>query len=264
MSNLITRAASGIIYIVIFLAAILFSKESYVILTTIFGLLSVWEFSKLTNLKSVVPYIFTAFLGYAAYAKNENELIWIVLLFTLVCSIRLIFYLYSEKKTYPTHNFEKLDLSVRYIAFSFFFLLLIPFTTGQYNPYIIIGVLILIWINDSFAYLIGKNFGKHKLFEKVSPRKTIEGFFGGLIFSIICAVVLSKYIAVFSILNWIVIAIIVSVFGTLGDLVESKFKRQANVKDSGNIMPGHGGILDRLDSLFFLSPFVYLYINYFI
>ncbi|MCH3882354.1 MULTISPECIES: phosphatidate cytidylyltransferase [Tenacibaculum] len=264
MSNLITRAASGVIYILLFLAAILYSKESYVILITIFGLLSVWEFSKLVKLNSIVPYLFVGFLGYAAYAKNDNKLIWILLAFCLICGIRLIIYLYSKKNSYPTHNFEKLDLSVRYIAFSFFFLLLIPFTTGNYNPYIIIGILVLIWVNDSFAYLIGKNFGKHKLFEKVSPRKTIEGFIGGLVFSTLSAIILSEYIPVFSTLNWVIIALITSVFGTLGDLVESKFKRQANVKDSGNIMPGHGGILDRLDSLFFLAPFVYLYINYFI
>ena len=122
--------------------------------------------------------------------------------------------------------------------------------------------MLLIWTNDSFAFLVGKNFGKHKLFEKVSPKKTIEGFIGGLVFSIIVGVIIGQYSGIFSISSWIIIAIIVAVFGSLGDLVESKFKRQANIKDSGTIMPGHGGLLDRLDSLFFLAPFVYLYIHY--
>lgn len=119
----------------------------------------------------------------------------------------------------------------------------------------------MIWTNDSFAFIVGKNFGKHKLFESVSPKKTIEGFIGGMFFAVIVGVLIGNYSNSFSILNWITIAIIVAVIGSLGDLVESKFKRQANVKDSGKIMPGHGGLLDRLDSLFFLAPFVYLYIH---
>jgi phosphatidate cytidylyltransferase len=127
-----------------------------------------------------------------------------------------------------------------------------------------ISILSIIWVNDSFAFLIGKNFGKHKLFPSVSPKKTVEGLLGGLIFSLLASLFISKYYTDFSLVNWLVIAVIVSLFGTVGDLVESKFKRQANIKDSGNIMPGHGGILDRLDSLLFAAPFVYLYINFII
>ncbi len=127
-----------------------------------------------------------------------------------------------------------------------------------------ISILSIIWVNDSFAFLVGKNFGKHKLFPSVSPKKTIEGLLGGLVFSLLTGFFISKYNSDFSTLNWLIIAVIVSIIGTIGDLVESKFKRQANIKDSGNIMPGHGGILDRLDSLLFAAPFVYLYINYII
>ena len=118
----------------------------------------------------------------------------------------------------------------------------------------------LIWTNDTFAYLVGKNFGKHKLFPSVSPKKTIEGFIGGLLFSVICGILLGKYfIGVKHIYFWVVIAIIVSIFSTLGDLIESKLKRIAGVKDSGTIMPGHGGILDRLDSIIFVIPFINLF-----
>ena len=216
------------------------------------------------KLKSIIPYLFLFFLSYAAYTKNQEKLIWIILAVTIICSIRLIIYLYSDKKSYPKHNFEKIDLSIRYIVFSFFFLQIIPFSEGKYNPYIIIGILILIWVNDSFAYIIGKNFGKTKLFERISPRKTIEGFIGGIVFSIIISLLLAKYISTeLTITNWLILAIITSTLGTLGDLIESKFKRQANIKDSGNIMPGHGGILDRLDSLFFVAPFLYFYLYFF-
>ena len=131
---------------------------------------------------------------------------------------------------------------------------------NRYNEKILITIFICIWTNDTFAYLVGKNFGKRKLFPSVSPKKTIEGFVGGMIFTIICSLILSKYyIETKNIYIWIIIAIIVSIFSTLGDLIESKLKRVAQIKDSGNIMPGHGGILDRLDSIIFVVPFINLF-----
>ena len=135
---------------------------------------------------------------------------------------------------------------------------------GVYEQSVILTLIILIWVNDSFAFFVGKNLGKRKLFESVSPKKTVEGFFGGVLFSLITAFILSYFCDFLSLTNLIVISLIASILGTAGDLVESKFKRQANTKDSGNIMPGHGGILDRLDSLLFVAPFVYLYIHYLI
>ena len=129
-----------------------------------------------------------------------------------------------------------------------------PFYENSYQPFIVLCLVILIWTNDSFAYLVGKNFGKHKLFPSVSPKKTIEGFIGGVVFSLIASYVIYRYVGEFSLINWLFIGLIASVLGTFGDLVESKFKRQAQVKDSGTIMPGHGGLLDRLDSIIFSSP----------
>jgi phosphatidate cytidylyltransferase len=127
-------------------------------------------------------------------------------------------------------------------------------------PKILVSILILIWSNDTFAYLVGKNFGKTKLLPLVSPKKTVEGFFGGMFFTIVSGILLAKfYIGANILYIWIIIAIIVSVFSTLGDLIESKFKRVAGIKDSGKIMPGHGGILDRLDSIIFVIPFINLF-----
>ena len=120
---------------------------------------------------------------------------------------------------------------------------------------------VLIWINDSFAYLIGSNFGRQKLFESVSPKKTVEGFLGGVFFSAIASYFIFKYTNNLEFSNWLIISVIISVFGTIGDLIESKYKRQANVKDSGNLMPGHGGLLDRLDSAIFVAPFIYLFLK---
>ena len=141
------------------------------------------------------------------------------------------------------------------------FLILIAFNFGDYNPQIILGIFILIWTNDSFAYLIGKNFGKQKLFASISPKKTVEGFLGGVFFSAIGSYFIALIAPSLSFTNWLIISVLVSVFGTLGDLVESKYKRQASVKDSGKIMPGHGGMLDRLDSAIFAAPFIYLFLR---
>ncbi|MBS1637857.1 MAG: phosphatidate cytidylyltransferase [Bacteroidetes bacterium] len=133
---------------------------------------------------------------------------------------------------------------------------------APYNPHIILGVILLIWVSDSGAYLVGSLVGKHKLYERISPGKTWEGSIGGALITMGCSYVIASWYPEIAFKHWIVIALMVCVFGTIGDLIESMLKRQAGVKDSGRIMPGHGGILDRFDSLLFVSPFVcaYLYV----
>ncbi|WP_218599571.1 phosphatidate cytidylyltransferase [Polaribacter sp. NJDZ03] len=264
MSNLLKRSLSGIIYVLIFISAILFSKESYVVLTTIFGLLCVWEFSKLIKFKGLIGYIFFSLTLFLMLKRPESYAVIIILGITIVSSLSLIYYLFTKKEISFSNDRSKSGLLIRYPIFSMIFLILLPIYNGEYNRYLIISILIMIWVNDSFAFLVGKNFGKRKLFVSVSPKKTQEGFLGGLAFALIAAFIISKLNTDFTVVNWLVIAVIVSVIGTIGDLVESKFKRQANIKDSGTIMPGHGGILDRLDSLLFAAPFVYLYINFII
>jgi phosphatidate cytidylyltransferase len=132
-----------------------------------------------------------------------------------------------------------------------------------FSPGIIIGFFLLIWANDSGAYLSGISFGRHKLFERISPKKTWEGFFGGLISAVLVGWLLSSWLGVVSKNQWIVIAVIISVAGTYGDLIESMLKRSTGVKDSGTIMPGHGGFLDRFDSAIISFPVVYLFIALF-
>ena len=264
MRNLLRRSFSGIIYVLIFVSAILFSKESYIALMSIFGLLCIWEFTKLIQLKNYAPYIIYGLLLFLVLKRPQSYGITLILIVTILSSLFLIYQLFAKKEITFSNDRSKLGLINRYLIFSFAFLTLLPFSTPNYSPYLMICILIIIWVNDSFAFLVGKNFGKTKLFVSVSPKKTIEGFVGGFVFSLLTAYVISNYNKEFTLLNWIIIAAIVSVIGTIGDLIESKFKRQANIKDSGNIMPGHGGILDRLDSLLFAAPFVYLYINFII
>ncbi|HLN54398.1 MAG TPA: phosphatidate cytidylyltransferase [Bacteroidales bacterium] len=132
-----------------------------------------------------------------------------------------------------------------------------------FSPGIVIGFFLLVWANDTGAYLTGMTLGKHKLFERISPKKTWEGFSGGFIIAIAAAWFLSGWLGVVSRVEWIVIAVIVSVVGTYGDLVESMLKRSTGVKDSGNILPGHGGFLDRFDSTIIAFPVVYLFFSLF-
>jgi phosphatidate cytidylyltransferase len=140
---------------------------------------------------------------------------------------------------------------------------LLPHGRIIFSPGIIIGFFILIWANDTGAYLTGMSFGKHKLMERISPKKTWEGFIGGIIIASIAAWFLSGWLGVVNKIHWVIISLIVSVAGTYGDLVESMLKRSIGVKDSGTIMPGHGGFLDRFDSAIMSFPLIYLFISLF-
>jgi phosphatidate cytidylyltransferase len=272
MNESIVRTLSGIVYIVLLLGATLFSHISFTFLFGLFLVLAVLEFCRLTNLDKIIPLIITA-IGFFLFGFFINNSIYTNLAMNfagLFISLLLLLDLFSKKRPVQKDKNSKISQLIGYVIIPFLLIIKLPFLEGAYNPYILIGSFILIWTNDTFAYIVGKTMGKHKLFERISPKKTIEGFLGGMVFTLIGAYILSRFdvflTPVFnSSLIWMGAAIILVVFGTLGDLVESKFKRNAGVKDSGNIMPGHGGILDRLDSIIFAIPFLFLFyqiINY--
>jgi len=259
MNSTLTRAISGAVYIVLLISATFYSSNSFLLFFGILLLIAVSEFCKLVNLKNIVPMLIAVglfILCNLSYTIKTNDIL--ILLATLLVSIKALFFLF-DKKNKPVDSLSKYVYLIGYIILPFVLITKIPFVENSYNPNIILSIFILIWVNDTFAFLVGKTFGKHKLFEKVSPKKTIEGFVGGFIFSIVAGIILAQFLMLQSYIHWIFIAILASVFGTLGDLVESKFKRIANVKDSGNIMPGHGGVLDRLDSIIFVAPIVFLF-----
>jgi len=130
----------------------------------------------------------------------------------------------------------------------------------EFSPGVMIGFFLLLWTNDTGAYLVGSSIGRHRLFERISPKKSWEGFFGGLILTLLVARLFSGWLGVADTKGWMIIALIISVGGTLGDLLESMLKRSLGLKDSGTIMPGHGGFLDRFDSVVVAFPLVYLYL----
>lgn len=288
MNETLKRAISGAVYIALLLTSILFSTESFITLFGVFLIITIYEFSNIVNLNKVFSILFgtlvySAIILVSHYNKqttkflndsfntnisletNIKQLDLILLAITIVVSIKCIIFLFYDSVQKISTSSKYLYL-LGYITLPFVFIVKISFGTNDYNPKIILGLFVLIWTNDTFAYLVGKSMGKHKLFERVSPKKTIEGFLGGVVFAAFAGFLISKlYIqpkpefSNTSILIWTIIALIVSIFGTIGDLIESKFKRIAGIKDSGSIMPGHGGILDRLDSVIFVAPIIFLF-----
>ncbi|MDT0295417.1 phosphatidate cytidylyltransferase [Mesonia ostreae] len=261
MKETLTRTLSGALYIVILIAAVLVSKFTFWGLFLIFGLICVHELQKLLKLNSYLSYaLLIIFFAFFSIFQFNIYVLNILLVLTLLVKILLLRDLIIVRKI-PLFQEKKYIVVIFYLIASFIFISLIPFDKdGTYQPNLLIAIFVLIWVNDTFAYLVGKNFGRNKLFERVSPNKTIEGFLGGLFFSIVAGYVISLYIPIFTYGEWIVLSILVSIFGTYGDLIQSRLKRQAKVKDSGSIMPGHGGLLDRLDSVLFASTFVYTYL----
>lgn len=288
MNETLKRLISGVVYITLLLFSILYSTESFILLFGIFLVIATFEFCNLVKINKILPLSLVS-LSYTAisllsYYKTEtdnylsnlreqpiqlgidiDQLNLVLLAICLLIFIKCLIFLFDNKEQTVSPVWKYLYL-VGYIFLPFIFIVKISFGINDYNPKIIIGLFILIWTNDTFAYLVGKSIGKHKLYERISPKKTIEGFLGGVAFAIFAGYLISKlYIkpnpnfSDTSILIWTMIALIVGVFGTIGDLIESKFKRIAEVKDSGKIMPGHGGILDRLDSVIFVAPIVYLF-----
>ena len=288
MGETLKRAISGAIYILLLLTSILYSTESFFALFGLFLIITISEFCNLIQINKVAPILFGTvfytsvtlishynlfvsktlneiFHNNISISVNIEQLDLILLSIALIVSVKCILFLFYDKIQKTSVSSKYLYL-LGYIILPFIFITKISFGVIDYNPKIIIGLFILIWTNDTFAYIVGKSIGKNKLFEKISPKKTIEGFFGGVIFAIFAGYLISKYyikatsqFSDKSILIWTIIAVIVGVMGTIGDLIESKFKRIAGVKDSGKIMPGHGGILDRLDSVIFVAPFVFLF-----
>ncbi len=268
MNDLLTRALSGLLYSIIIIITLFIVKEWFFIVFFILGCLTIYEYLKLIDIKSFIPYILLAFLFlvFNIYTLKPYSLVFF-LLPSLIINAILIYDLFSAKAIFKIPTLKKKQRKRRYACIIFYlisgfvFLTQIAFIDKTFTPKLLVGIFILVWANDTFAYLVGKNFGKHKLMPSVSPKKTIEGLLGGIVGAVSISFIIFTFTQIYSMLVWVILACIVAIFGTVGDLVQSKFKRQAGVKDSGTIMPGHGGLYDRLDSMLFASPFVYLFLE---
>jgi len=280
--NLIQRTLSGIVYVAIIVLCVTplgaqlinsispgLVKQQYLYygLITFLMLVGTWECVKIVQFGDgyekwvVLPLI--AFIFYLFSKRYFNygfffdfrlsEILAIVLIIIAVVTL----FKYSSELYYDS---GKLIFTVIYVALPFSFALGLPKFTSYDNTFSleVLFLFILIWSSDTFAYLTGKFFGKHKMAPKISPKKTWEGYFGGVVLTLVLSYFIEQYHSDLR-GNWMVVGFLVAAFAPLGDLVESQLKRNFGVKDSGNIIPGHGGVLDRLDSFLICVPVVYLY-----
>lgn len=259
MKDLLIRAASGTLYITILLGSLFVSKFAFLGVILVLGILTCAEYSRLRKLNWWIGAPLLVLIFVAIHWLNiPNPFPSIVMGLGIVMNLFLIYWLFN-KPPYVSNLFGRLIL-IANVVFGFTAISLIPMEAANFRKEVMFGILIMLWANDTFAYLVGRTWGKTKLMPSVSPKKTIEGFFGGALGAFVVAFTVSYFYTSFSLYMWLTLAFIVVVFGSLGDLVQSRFKRIAGVKDSGVIMPGHGGMYDRLDSLIFAAPFVYLYL----
>lgn len=161
----------------------------------------------------------------------------------------------------PFHNISYTIFGVIYAAVPFCFFYAMAFLDGSFSTHFPLAFLIMLWSSDTGAYLFGSRLGKHKLFERHSPKKSWEGFIGGMLTSVVASIIISYYFADLSTLQWVGMALIIVVAGTFGDLAESMLKRSLSTKDSGTLLPGHGGLLDRFDGLLLSAPLVFVYLQ---
>ncbi len=230
-----------------------------------------WEFYKLgRRMRASAQKYYGSIIGaalflitfFSQYLKSGQQLVLIIIPMFIMT---FVFELYRVKKA-PFLNIGITLLGLIYISVPFALMNYLVFYGNhhQFNGHLLLGVLILTWIYDSGAYLVGVSIGKNRLFERISPKKSWEGFIGGVVITLGLAPLVARFLPILSLTDWLIIAAIVVTFSTLGDLTESLFKRSINVKDSGHFMPGHGGILDRFDSLLFSIPIIFTYLYFFV
>lgn len=271
-TNLIVRSITGIVFLAVMICGILSLNTSPLAFAALFALitgLSVREFCDIVSERpdvTVNPFICSVsgvclFLAVYGYSMGLVTHMGVFVPFIISIIYLLISELYLQRES-PINNWAYTMMSQLYVALPFALLpVLATLTTGEHLWLFPLSVFIFLWTSDTGAYCFGSLFGRHRLFERISPKKSWEGSIGGTSVSLLASVVLWYFYGVLTLPQWLGFAIVVVVFGTWGDLVESLLKRQLGIKDSGNILPGHGGMLDRFDSSLLAIPasVVYLY-----
>ena len=274
MMNLIKRILSGVIYIALIIAAILLLDNSPVMYLLVFPLLIVLGIGEMITmakddatqswLVNIIDMLggvglFVAFYLHYEGTTMQSRALWLLPVATYLL-LRTIVQLYRPRQN-ALHSLERSFFSLGYIALPLAMLNCIMSITA---PRLLLGVFMFIWLYDTGAYCVGMLLGRHRLFERISPKKSWEGVIGGIIACVAGAYVTNywfdEFFQVPDINVWVGLSVVVAVFATIGDLVESLIKRTVGVKDSGNILPGHGGILDRIDSLLLVAPAVLIYL----
>lgn len=276
MNNFIKRTLTGVLFVAVLVGCILYSPSTFAMLFALITGLAVWEFGTLINNsgQAVINrticglggvYFFLSFMGFNEEVFGAEGFVPYLLIFIYL----LVAELYLKRPN-PIANWAYTMMSQLYVALPFALLNVLYFYPVQviregelattFTPVLPLSVFIFLWASDSGAYLVGSLIGKHRLFERISPKKSWEGSIGGGVLALVAAWALWYFFPLMNLWQWMGMAIVVVVFGTWGDLVESLMKRQLGIKDSGNILPGHGGILDRFDSAMLAIPAVVVYL----
>ncbi len=266
IKSVATRAVTGAVYVAIVVGSVLWNKYSFATVFIAFSALASAEFYHLTKDLTHTPRgtrfvdilgSILLFLTLYIYADKDFNMSGIITVpYIVYFLVRFIMQLY-DKVERPLEGWAYSFLGQIYVALPFALCNILYF---RFSPLILLSLFVFIWINDTGAYLVGCTIGKHRLFERISPKKSWEGFWGGLILAATAAYIASLYFNDLNTWQWIGLALTCSIFGTWGDLCESLIKRSLNVKDSGNMLPGHGGWLDRLDSVLLAAPAAILYL----
>lgn len=268
MSNFWQRAITGTIFVVVLVGAILlggwYMHVTFGLITALglFEFYSLFENSDSKPQKIIGTFAGTSLYFLALFSWYFGQPFGTAFLVVAVSVILISgFAELFRKQIKPFENIALTVTGIVYVMIPFLLLNFLGFSFSLFelkmNYWPVLTIFILIWCNDTFAYLTGRLIGKHKLFERISPKKTWEGFIGGVFFAVIAGVLIA-YFNDENYLKLIVYGIIAGVVGTFGDLVESMLKRSLNVKDSGSILPGHGGILDRFDAVLFVVPIIFV------
>ena len=272
-SNFLQRAITGILFVGVLVGCILYDPWTFSALFVVISALTIREFGHLINQVEGVSinknitmlagvYLYMAVMAFCTNLSGSK----IFLPYLLLIMYLMISELYLKKEN-PVMNWAYSMLSQLYIALPFAMLNILSFHTSpmdtsvSYNPILPLSVFVFIWLSDTGAYCVGSLIGTHRLFERISPIKSWEGSIGGGIVAIGSSFIFAHYFPIMNMAEWAGLALIVVIFGTWGDLTESLLKRQLHIKDSGAILPGHGGMLDRFDSALMAIPaaVVYLY-----
>lgn len=269
LSNLQQRIIAAIFGVAIILSAILYSEWTFILLFCAISVLTQLEFYKLLGLDGNQPLTYYGtmcgvFINIITFLI-EKEVVGFQNYFLISPLVTMIFFikLYKKRDLKPFQNIAFTFLGIIYVALPFSLLSVLAMRGGRYNYEIVLGCLFLLWATDIGAYFAGTYFGKRKLFARVSPKKSWEGAAGGALFAAIVAFVLGIYFDTHRPWEWYCIGALMVVSGTLGDLVESLFKRSIAIKDSGSTIPGHGGFLDRFDGLLLSTPFIVTFVKIF-
>lgn len=270
MNEFTLRTITGAVFVTIVLAAIIWSPFSLFALLLVIASLSLYEYYSIFKLRAYKPLtvygIIAGIIITSVVFLERQDIIpqkFLVLLMVPVIGIWFSFFFLKRNDIMGS-----IMVTLSGLFYILLPLSLIPFITSSslsdgYDPRILLGTLFIIWIYDSGAYIFGTLFGKHKMASGLSPKKSWEGLIGGLIVAFLLSIVMAQYFTLLNQADWMILSLIIVLASTTGDLFESLIKREAGVKDSGKIFPGHGGMLDRFDSVFLAVPFVFLYLYLF-